>query len=213
MLMSGAALAQDKATTLRPPAGSKVAIVEFEDLQCPDCRNAAPVVREAAKTYGIPLVEHDFPLPKHNWSFDAAVNARWFDQKSKKLGDAYRSYIYQNQPAIANISDLVNYTQQFAKSNGIDFPFAVDPQGKLAAAVKADFSLGQRVGIEHTPTIYVVSNTKQGNPFVEIVDRSKLFEIIDQMKAEAGDTGAATTEKKAAPKTVASKSKKSAAKQ
>ena len=36
-------------------------------------------------------------------------------------------------------------------------PFAVDPQGKLAAEVKADYALGQRIGIEHTPTIWVVT--------------------------------------------------------
>jgi len=40
------------------------------------------------------------------------------------------------------------------------------------------------VGIQHTPTIYVVSNKTQGKPFVEVVDRSKLFELIDTMKRE-----------------------------
>ncbi|MGH9548901.1 MAG: DsbA family protein [Terriglobales bacterium] len=39
----------------------------FEDLQCPDCRRAAPLVEEAARTYKIPVVRHDFPLPMHNW--------------------------------------------------------------------------------------------------------------------------------------------------
>ncbi len=62
----------------------------------------------------------------------------------------------------------------------------VDPDGKFAAEVKADFATGQRVGIEHTPTIYVVSNKAHGQPFVEVVDRSKLYSIIDQMKSEAG---------------------------
>src|SRR5437763_7095976 len=99
LLLASTAFGADK-SLLKPPAGAKVAIVEFEDLQCPDCARAAPLLREAAKTYGIPLVEHDFPLPKHNWSFDAAVLAHWFDSQSKKLGDGYRSCIYRNQPAI-----------------------------------------------------------------------------------------------------------------
>jgi hypothetical protein len=51
---------------LRPPKGAQVAIVVFEDLQCPDCRRAAPLVEEAARTYKIPVVRHDFPLPFHN---------------------------------------------------------------------------------------------------------------------------------------------------
>src|SRR6202522_50583 len=39
---------------LRPPKGAQVAIVVFEDLQCPDCRRAAPLVEEAARSYKIP---------------------------------------------------------------------------------------------------------------------------------------------------------------
>ena len=56
--------------------------------------------------------------------------------------------------------------------------------GKLAAEVKADYALGQRIGIEHTPTIWVVTDGKNAPPFIEIVDRSKLYQIIDQALAE-----------------------------
>src|SRR5246127_4225535 len=72
------------ATPLKPPAGAKVAIVEWEDMECPDCARANPLLREAAAKYSIPWVRHDFPLAFHAWSFNAAVNARWFDTKSKK---------------------------------------------------------------------------------------------------------------------------------
>ncbi|MGZ7076982.1 MAG: thioredoxin domain-containing protein, partial [Candidatus Angelobacter sp.] len=57
------------ASLLKPPPGAKVAIVMFEDLQCPDCSRAYPMVLEAANTHKIPLVLHDFPLPMHNWAF------------------------------------------------------------------------------------------------------------------------------------------------
>ena len=53
---------------LRPPKGAPVALVVFEDLQCPQCRRVAPILEQASKTYKIPLVRHDFPLPMHNWS-------------------------------------------------------------------------------------------------------------------------------------------------
>ena len=86
---------------LRPPAGARVAIFEFEDLECPDCARAYPLLKEAAAKYDIPWVKHDFPLPFHVWSFQAAVNARWFDSKSKKLGDDYREAVFANQPSIA----------------------------------------------------------------------------------------------------------------
>ena len=168
------------ATALRPPAGARVAIVEFEDLECPDCANANPILKQAAITYKIPWVRHDFPLPFHNWSFNAAVNARWFDLKSKALGDEYRDQVFANQPSIVSPDSLRQFTQKFADSHKITLPFAFDPQGKLAADVKADYALGQRIGIEHTPTIWVVTANSKGAPFVEVLDRSKLYQLIDQ---------------------------------
>ena len=155
----------------------------FEDLECPDCRRAAPLVEEAAKTYKIPVVRHDFPLPFHKWSFDAAVIARYFDTHSKQLGNQYRDYIFEHQPEITP-ENLRSYSEKFAADHKIDLPFVVDPQGKLAAAVVADRDLGKSIHLEHTPTIYVVSNKTQGKPFVEVVDRTQLFQLIDAMKAE-----------------------------
>src|SRR5271157_1024088 len=190
-------------SVLRPPKGSKVAILVFEDLQCPDCSRAAPLLHEAAKKYTIPLVQYDFPLPMHNWSFEAAVNARYFDTKSKKLGDDYRLFIFANQPQITP-QNLRGMTERFAADNKVTFPFVVDPSGEFAAKVKADYAIGQRVGIEHTPTIYVVSDTTRGTPFVEVVDRTQLYQLIDKVMKE---TGPATP----APKATATAAKKPAA--
>ncbi len=178
---------------LKPPAGARVAIIEFEDMECPDCARANPLLREAATKYNIPWVRHDFPLPFHPWSFQAAVNSRWFDTRSKKIGDEYRDAVFAYQPNITSLDVLRQFTQKFADDHKIVLPFAVDPQGNLTALVKADYALGQRVGIEHTPTIWVTTTNSKGAPFVEVIDRTKLFQLIDQALA---DTKPATTAKK-----------------
>src|SRR5215470_10375515 len=85
------------ASVLKPPPGARVAIVMFEDLEYPECASAYPLVWEAANAHKIPVVLHDFPLPRHNWSFEAAIWARYFDTKSEKLGNDFRGYIYRNQ--------------------------------------------------------------------------------------------------------------------
>ena len=172
------------ASALRPPAGARVAIIEFEDMECPDCGRANPLLREAEAKYKIPLVRHDFPLPMHEWSFDAAVNARWFDLKSKAIGDEYRDKVFANQISIVSLAALRQFTEKFATDHGMALPFALDPQGKLAAAVKTDYALGQRIGIEHTPTIWVVTANSKGAPFVEVLDRTKLYQMIDQALAD-----------------------------
>ncbi len=177
------------ASVLKPPVGARVAIVEFEDMQCPDCARANPLLMDAVAKYKIPWVPHDFPLPFHSWSFQAAVNARWFDAKSKAIGDEYRDQIFANQPIIVDLTGLRQFSEKFAEAHKLKLPFAVDPEGKLADAVKADYALGQKVGIEHTPTIWVVTANSKGAPFVEVVDRTRLFEMIDQAIAES-HTGA-----------------------
>ena len=167
---------------LKPPPGARVAIFEFEDLECPDCARAAPVVKDAAEKYHVPWVRHDFPLPFHAWSFDAAVYARWFDlkgTKAKPIGDDFRDAVFAAQPNITNTDELRTFADNFAKTHALALPFAIDPTGALAAKVKADYALGQRIGIEHTPTIWVVTNQTKGTPFVEVVDRSKLYELIE----------------------------------
>lgn len=169
---------------LRPPAGSKVALVEFADLECPDCSRAAPLLEEAHKTYKIPVVVYDFPLPQHPWAFDGSVYAHYFRSKSTPKNDLetkFRLYIYENQSAITQ-QNLRGYVEKFAAANKVPLPFVIDPQGKFAASVRAAKDKGIAVNVQHTPTIYVVTSkaTSNGTPFVEVVNRSDLFQMIDQ---------------------------------
>lgn len=183
-LLASAALAQDPVNpALRPPAGVQVAIVMFDDLECPDCRQAIPILEESARKNNVPLILHDFPLPSHEWSFAAAVNARYFDSQSKDLGNRYRDYIFEHQPEI-NKDNLRAVTEKFATENKDDLPGELDPQGKFAAQVKADRDMGKDIGVHRTPTIYVVSSKTQGKPFVEVVDRTELDQLIAAMKSE-----------------------------
>jgi len=183
LLIAALAAAQDKAAILRPPKGASVAIVIFEDLECPDCARAAPLVEEAARTYKIPVVRHDFPLQMHPWAYDAAVLARFFDTHSKAVGNEFRDTVFKHQLEITK-DRLRSFAEKFAAAHKIDLPFVVDADGKLAALIEADRQRGLQLGLQHTPTLYVVSNKRSGTPFVEVVDRSQLFQLIDTMKKE-----------------------------
>jgi protein-disulfide isomerase len=171
-------------SALKPPSGARVAMVEFDDMECPMCGHDNPILKEAAEKYQIPWVRHDFPLRMHVWSFDAAVDARWFDTKSKKIGDDFRDAVFANQISIETKADLRAFAEKFGQQHGVGFPFVVDPQGKLAAAVKADYALGERIGIDHTPTVWIVTNKTSGVPYVEVTDINHLYQIIDQALAD-----------------------------
>jgi len=49
-------------SSLKLPPGARVAVVMFEDLQCPDWARAYPVTRDTAQSHHIPLVLLAFPL-------------------------------------------------------------------------------------------------------------------------------------------------------
>lgn len=175
--------AQTMDSILRPPKGSQVAIVVFEDLECPMCRRTAPLVEQASKTYKIPLVRHDFPLPMHPWSYDAAVIAHYFDSQSKGLGNDFRDYIFQNQLEVDK-QNLRGFAEKFAAAHKVDLPFVIDPSGKFAAEVNADRDLGKVIKLDHTPTVYIVSNRNPSRPYVEVKDNNQLYSTIDAMMKE-----------------------------
>jgi protein-disulfide isomerase len=189
------------ASALHPPAGARVAIVEFDDLQCPACAATNPTLKAAAAQYKIPWVRHDFLIPYHNWSRNAAVNARFFDQKSKALGDEYRDEVFANQRSIYNPDSLAQFTQKFAQSHGITMPFAVDPQGKLANEVNADVALAQRTGIKSTPTIFVVAANSKGAPFTQVLNPAQqLYTTIDRALADTAAPAKVAVAKKSGGK-------------
>lgn len=172
------------ASALHPPAGARVAIVEFSDPECPACATSNPTLMAAVEKYKIPWVRHDFLLPYHIWSPAAAVYAHWFDSQSKALGDDYRNQLFANQRFIYNRLLLRDFTSNFAKSHGIALPFEVDPQHKFMAEAEADTELARRTGIDHTPTIFVVTSGSKGPPYIEVTDLSKLYQIIDEAIAD-----------------------------
>ena len=200
-------------SALKPPAGARVAILEFADMECPICGTDNPYIKAAAAQYKIPWMRHDFPLPYHAWSLNAAVNARWFDTKSKALGDEYRDQVFAHQASIYNPNVLRQFTEKFAQSHGIALPFAIDPQGKLAAEVKADTDLGRRIGIEHTPTVFIVTSNSKGAPYIEVQQPSHdLYTAIDKALADTAPTSKAAPAKTPAKAPAKTAAKKTAAK-
>jgi protein-disulfide isomerase len=173
---------------LVPPVGAKVAILEWEDLECPACAHAFPFVHMAIDHYHIPLVRRDFLIPGHIWSREAAVNARYLQDKvSPDLATEYRREVFASQFKIASKDDLNRFTQEFFTKAGKQVPFVVDPSGELLKEVEADNNLGLKLGLTETPTIIVT--TPKG--WIQVKDVSDLYQAIDQAEAMVATTPAA----------------------
>jgi protein-disulfide isomerase len=167
---------------IKPSAGARVAIIEFEDLECPACAHAFPVVRAAAEHYKIPLLHHDFPLKMHIWSLDAAITARYMQDKiSPQAAEDFRRAVFASQTSIASKEDLENFTRHYFQTHGQQMPFVIDPTGQFAREVHTDYELGERVGLSQTPTIFVAT----AKHWTQVTDVSQLYQTIETALAEA----------------------------
>jgi protein-disulfide isomerase len=133
----------------------------------------------------------------HIWSMDAAITARYMQDKiSPQFAEDYRRAVFANQMSIASKEDLNAFTQKYFQSHGKVMPFVIDPNGLFAAEVHADQTLGERVGLTKTPTIFIV--TQKG--YTEVSDVTQLYAMLDTAIAENPAPAAA-----AKPKTTTAK--------
>jgi protein-disulfide isomerase len=166
---------------LKPPAGAKVAIVEWTDLECPYCAHAFPFVHLAASEHHIPLVEYDFLIPGHVWSPQAAVFARYLKDKiSPDTATDFRRQVFAQQYRIAGPDDLNRVIATFMQGLGKPVPSPVDPTGEFRQEVDADAALGNQMGLLHTPTIFVVT----AKDYIEVADVADIDEAIAQAEAD-----------------------------
>ena len=102
-------------------AESKVRVLIYEDLQCPDCAEFRRMMDEKLlPRYAdqVAFVHRDFPLAKHAWARKAAMAARYFAGVKPDLGLAYRRHIMAaiHETTAENFN---NRLAQFARENGL----------------------------------------------------------------------------------------------
>ncbi len=179
-------------TLLKPPAGAKVAVIEYEDLECPACAHAFPIVHTAVSHYHVALEEYDFQIPGHAWSHDGAIFAHYLKAKvSPELAEEFRREVFASQTRLASRDDLHNFEQSFMSQHGKQVPFVVDPTGEYDREVNTTTAQGNRLGLLHTPTIVVVTPTH----WTEVADVSDIDQAIEQAQAESAHAAPAAARK------------------
>ncbi|HOL70296.1 MAG TPA: thioredoxin domain-containing protein [Bryobacteraceae bacterium] len=177
VLMAALALAAQKPLVEGNPS-SRVRVVIYEDLQCPDCANFRRMLDEKLlpKYAATVAFEHrDFPLPKHSWARKAAIASRFFQEIDAALALKFRRYLLFNLRAIQP-GDFNERLAAFARENGCDPDKAVAALDTptYAAAVEADVQEGIARGVARTPTAFV-----NGAPFVETFTFEEISKAID----------------------------------
>jgi protein-disulfide isomerase len=170
------------------PVKSAVTLVEFSDLQCPHCKEAAPGIDQLlAQEPDAHFVFQSFPLPAHNWAEKAA---EYVDCVARGAGgnDAVWKFIqktYDDQTNIteSNADEKLKAIATASGTNADDVSScAAKPDTK--SRVEASLALGKSVGVNGTPSLFINGRMVSANAPVDTLKKIVDFET-SQAKGEA----------------------------
>lgn len=139
------------APTLGNP-DAPVAIVVFDDFECPYCARAAPLLKQVQASYPeqSKLVFKNFPLNMHKHAREAALAGLAAQRQGKFWPLHDQIFANYNQLSSEKI-------RQLAEQVGLDMAkFAEDMKDpELQKRITTDQQEGRRIGVRGTPAIYV----------------------------------------------------------
>jgi len=162
------------------PSKAAVLMVEFSDLQCPHCKEAAPGIDQLlAQEPEARFVFQSFPLPSHNWAQKAAAYLDCVARGSEG-NDAVWKFIQKTYDDQANITDSnadeklkANVTAAGANADAVS-SCAAKPDTK--ARIEASFALGKSVGVNGTPSLFINGRMVSANAPVDTLKKIVDFE-------------------------------------
>ena len=141
----------------RGPAAAPVTVVEFSDLQCPHCKEAAPTVEKLlSENPNIHFIFQNFPLPMHNWALKGAAYADCVGKASNEGFWKFISGVYAAQADITaeNADQKLTDLADQAGVKGADIA-ACSTLPETQTRVENSIALGKAVGVTATPTLFI----------------------------------------------------------
>jgi protein-disulfide isomerase len=157
---------------IRGTNSASVAIVKFEDFQCPFCKSVQPTFQELLKKYDgkVRVVHKDLPLEAiHPFARQAAEAARCAGEQGKFWG--YHDQLYMVSPKLST-EDLKSSAKQVGL-NSAEFDQCLT-SGKYRAAVQKDLNDGAQLGLTGTPAFFINGREMSGaqplEAFAAVID-------------------------------------------
>jgi protein-disulfide isomerase len=177
------------------PANAPVLIVGFDDLECPYCakmhEQLFPALTQRYKDQ-IHIVYRDFPLDQHPWAMRAAIDTNCVGATSATGYWNLVDYIH------AHAGELGGAEKSLAKANETLDTLTRD-EGKRqnlnadalnaciakqdATAIKESIKLGESLGVDSTPALFINGEKVEGAQPVEDV-----YRMIDSALVASGQT-------------------------
>ncbi|MDO8622219.1 MAG: thioredoxin domain-containing protein [bacterium] len=170
-----------------PLERAKLIIVEYSDFQCPFCRAAFPIIREAVTMYGdrgLRFVYRDFPVDEIHADARLAAEAAQCAHAQGKFW-AYHDKVFQSADASGGASGLDEASLlRYAEQVGIDrAPFEECIRSKqFASEVAADYDAGVKLGVRGTPTWFLLpgGDPAKARRVEGVIPRASLQDLMER---------------------------------
>ncbi len=185
------------------PADAKLLIVEFADLECPSCKEAAPVMQKLRNDFPqARFVFQSFPLAQlHPWAVRASSYLDCIARSSNDQAFTFIDAVFTHQKEIetevrktdadgkptvddaAVTTNLRRYTEWAGADPAKTQACAETPA--TAERIVRSQQLGQSLGVNGTPTLFV-NGRHVGNPGAAQYDALKAVVSFEADQAAAG---------------------------
>jgi protein-disulfide isomerase len=160
------------------PEHAPVTVVEFSDMQCPHCRQAAPNIEQLlALEPDVHFVFQNFPLPAHDWAEKAAA---YVDCVGRASNDAVWKFIQKTFDQQSNITEANadGKLKAIATDSGVkaDEIAACAAKPDTKARVEASIELGKSVGVTGTPALFINGRPLGGGAPVDVLQKVVEFQ-------------------------------------
>lgn len=143
----------------RGPANAPVTLIQYCDLQCPDCKAMGDNLKNVLPDYGdkVRIVFKNFPLTdKHAWAEAASIAARCaYVQKPEAFWNFY-DFFFADQESVTtkNIREKILQVGKKAELNTAQLEVCYDSKATIPA-IQSDMYEAAKLGVRGTPTLLV----------------------------------------------------------
>jgi protein-disulfide isomerase len=188
-------LEQQATGPYRGSSSKDLMLVEFADLQCPHCKEAASTMDHLATDFpNARIVFQNFPLTNVHPAAEKAAEygVCVAEEKGNAAFFQYVQAVFDTQAALTtNADETLNNAATKAGANAAAVgACATGPAAK--AAVTSSVKLGQEIGVDETPLLFI-----NGRPIpVGGVPYNTIKQIVAYEVPESGSTAASATANK-----------------
>ncbi len=177
------------------PESAPVEIVGFDDLECPFCTKMhAELFPALTERYGekVRIVYRDFPLSIHPWAMRAAVDVNCVGAQSGKayweMVDSIHAHATDYGGAEKSLEKANTSLDQLAVEEAKKDHLKVDTveacvKKQDESAIRASLKVGEDLGIEATPVLFI-----NGEKFEGAYPLEDVFRMVDSAMVAAGQT-------------------------